>query len=386
MEGGIDRAAELCRRTGIPEEATVLELETQGASTMIAPQDWARAVRYSTRKGYRFRHWEVANEPYYKGSGACAFPTSDDYVKHVKEVGAAIRKVQRSALIGMSFREDSTAWGNYLLAHAAGYYDFTAAHWYGLMGLKTRQLTFESAVLSDNYKVLNDALKLNALLRVYNPDRDVFQYDTEWGAGGDGPQGVGYEYRNANILGTLYRAVRLIYYAREGMLRGASSWCMFTTLKSPGFGILSQEAPQQRFLIYWLYYYFNRHVGAQVLPIDGTAPYYTPAKGDDPYDKPYPGPVTPALATLSADGRQLYLVVANGSWSQAYPCSVTTKGFSAQATSGVLLSKNDLDGNPLLRRKEDAVSDLPVTVEGAKMTCNVPPHSVVFITLTKSGK
>jgi hypothetical protein len=254
------------------------------------------------------------------------------------------------------------------------------------MGLKTRQRPFESAVLADNYKVLNDALKLDALMRACNPGRDVFQYDTEWGAGGDGPQGAGNEYRNANILGTLYRAVRLIYYAREGMLRGAGSWCLFTMLKSPGFGVLSQEAPKQRLLIYWLYYYFNRHVGAQVLPIEGTAPYYTPAKGEDPYDKPYPGPLTPAVATLSADGRQLYLVVANGSWGQAFPCSVTTRGFSAQAASGVLLSNNDLDGNPLLQRKEDAISDLPVTVEGAKMTCKVPPHSVVFITLTKSGK
>jgi hypothetical protein len=381
IEGGLDRAAELCKRTGIPEETTVLELETQGASTKIAPEDWARAARYSMQKGYKFRHWEVANEPYFKATDARAFPTADDYLKHVKEVSAAIRNVQPSALIGMSFREDSSAWGNYLLAHAAGHYDFTAAHWYGLMGLKTRQLTFESAVLTDNYKTLNDALKLNALMRVYNPGRHVFQYDTEWGAGGEGPGGSDNENRNANILGTLYRAVRLIYYAREGMLSGASSWCMFTNLKQPGYGIISQEAPNQRLMLYWLYYYFNRHVGARVLPIEGTAPYYKPAKEDAAYNKQYPGPMTPALATLSADGRQLYLVIANGSWSQSFPCSVTTKGFSAQTASGVLLSHDDLDAHPLLQRKEDAISDLPVTLAGAKMTCTVPPHSVVFISL-----
>ena len=386
MEGGIDRAAELLKRTGIPEETTVLELETQGASTMIAPDDWARAVRYSIQKGHKFRYWEVSNEPYYKGAGACAFPTSDDYIKHVKEVSVAIRKVQPTALIGMSFREDRTAWGNYLLAHAAGYYDFTAAHWYGLMGSKTREHTFESAVLTDNYKILNDALKLNAMMRVYNPGRDVFQYDTEWGASGAGPEGVDKENRNGNILGTLYRAVRLIYYAREGMLRGASSWSMFFPLKSPGMAILSQHAPNQRFMMYWLYYYFNRHVGAQVLPMDGTAPYYTPAKGDDSSKTQYPGPLTPVLATLSADKSQLYLVIANGSWSQAFPCSVTTKGYNAKSANGVLLSNNDLDANPLLQRKEDAISDFPVTVGGAKVTCNVPPHSVVFITLEKSGK
>ena len=388
IEGGIDRAAELCRRTGIREDATVLELETQSASTMIAPEDWARAVRYSVQKGYQFRHWEVANEPYFKATDARAFPTSDDYIKHVKEVSTAIRHVQPSALIGMSFREDSTAWGNYLLAHAAGYYDFTAAHWYGLMSIETRQRTFESAVLADNYRVLNNALKLNALTRVHNPGRDVFQWDTEWGAGSNGPKGVGVneEYRNANILGTVYRAVRLIYYAREGMLRGASSWSMFTTPKAPAFGVLAPEAPSQRFLIYWLYYYFNRHVGAQVLPMEGTAPYYTPVNEDVPYHKSYPGPMTPALATLSADGHELYLVIANGSWNQSYPCSVTTKGFSAKSGIGVLLSNDDLNGNPLLKHKEDAISDLPVTLEGTRMTCHVPPHSVVFITLKTSGR
>ena len=110
MEGGIDRAAEFCRRTGIPEETTVLELEKQNASAMIAPEDWARAVRYSVQKSYKFRYWEVANEPYLKATGTRAFSTADDYIKHVKEVSAAIRKVQPSALIGMSFREDSTAW------------------------------------------------------------------------------------------------------------------------------------------------------------------------------------------------------------------------------------------------------------------------------------
>jgi hypothetical protein len=30
--------------------------------------------------------------------------------------------------------------------------------------------------------------------------------------------------RNANISGMMHRAVRLIHYLREGMLRGASSW------------------------------------------------------------------------------------------------------------------------------------------------------------------
>jgi hypothetical protein len=81
-----------------------------------------------------------------------------------------------------------------------------------------------------------------------------------------------YEDRHANIIGTIHRAVRLIYYAREAILRGASGWQMFSRLGGQGFGILSQDAPNQRFMLDWLYYYFNRHLGEWVLPTDGTAP------------------------------------------------------------------------------------------------------------------
>ncbi len=98
-----------------------------------------------------------------------------------------------------------------------------------------------------------------------------------------GPDGEAADYvdRNGNIFGVLHRAVRLIYYAREGMLRGASSWQMLNRVGAQGFGILFQQEPDKRAMLYWLYYYFNRHVGAQALDPQGTAPYYTPAEGDD---------------------------------------------------------------------------------------------------------
>ena len=70
-------------------------------------------------------------------------------------------------------------------------------------------------------------MRIGALLRAYNPNRDVYQYDTEWGMICSTPDGkeADYENRNANIIGTMHRAVRLIYYAREGFLRGAmTTW------------------------------------------------------------------------------------------------------------------------------------------------------------------
>ena len=42
----------------------------------------------------------------------------------------------------------------------------------------------------------------------------------------------------------------------------------------PGFGFLATDAPRCRAMNYWLYCYFNRHVGQWVVGIDGTAPYH----------------------------------------------------------------------------------------------------------------
>lgn len=386
VEGGIDRVADVCRREGISQEHTVLELETQSAATSIAPEVWARGVRYALGKGYHFRYWEVANEPYSSmwGQGG-AFPTAEEYAAHVKAVSRAVRAVDPAAQIGVGINSMDHNWGGLVLKQAAGAYDFVVAHYYAGGDIYRRRP--EASILTENYRTLDRALRVNALIKALNGGRPVYQYDTEWGCHSSGPNGERADNvdRNANIIGTLHRAVRLIYYAREGMLRGASSWQMFSRLTGQGFGILSQQAPDKRFLLYWLYYYFNRHVGESVLDIAGTAPYYAPAAGDGPNLKPgeFPGPLTPVLATLSKDGKALYLVIANGSWDRTVPCRAEMRGFPAGRVSGTVLSQSDPDAKPLLERKEDAISPFAATLAGRELTCSVPPHSVVFVTVER---
>jgi len=144
-----------------------------------------------------------------------------------------------------------------VLQQLAGDYDFVAPHYY--CGANVHRLTFEDITLSENYRMLDRALRIQALLRAYNGDRPVYQYDTEWGmiCGTTDGREADYEDRNANIIGTVHRAVRLIYYAREDIVRGASGWQMLSRLGGQGFGILSQAAPDQRFMLYWLYYYWT---------------------------------------------------------------------------------------------------------------------------------
>jgi len=383
VEESIDRAAEVCRRVGVPLDHVVLEFETQGATSKLPPELWARGVRHSVSKGYGFRYWEIANEPYLMPEGT-AFPTPQSYIDHFIEVSRAIRAVQPSAQIGLAIDPESQTWGNAVLKQCAGHYDFVVGHYYsGIDRLQERAL--EVAVLAANYQKLDLILRTNALIRAYNPGRDVYQYDTEWGMISSGPHGEAADAfdRNANIVGTLHRAVRLIYYAREDILRGASGWEMLSRSEAQGFGILSPDAPDKRFMLYWLYYYFNRHLGEWALDMDGVAPYYTPSAADGLSDRPtdYAGPMTPALVTLSKDRKSLYLVVANGSWNRAAPCTVNVRTFDPVRAAGILLINDDLDGKPLLQRKEDAIAELPVTLAGPRVTCTIPAHSVVFLTL-----
>jgi hypothetical protein len=128
-------------------------------------------------------------------------------------------------------------------------------------------------------------------------------------------------------------------------------------------------------MIYWLYYQLNRHMGASVLDISGSAPYS--ASGDTS------GPRTPVLATLSDDGSTLYLVIANGSWDEATPCRASLRGFSGRSATGLVLSDGDIDGKPLVRSEGDVVSGLPVDLADGALSCVLPPHSVSFIAVER---
>lgn len=375
VESSLDKVAELCRRVGVAQEHCVLEFEEQGASRKLSPETWSRGVSHSLAQGYGFHYWEIANEPSASlwGHGE-AFPTPEAFIDHFRSVSRAIRKADPQAQVGMDINPEQVRWGNYLLKQLAGEYDFVAPHFY--CGANVHKLSFEDLVLRENFRMLDGALKINALLKAYNGSRPVYQYDTEWGmicSTADGKD-ADFEDRNANIIGTLHRAVRLIYYARGDILRGASGWQMFSRLNAQGFGILSQEGPDQRAMLYWLYYYFNHHMGEWVLQTDGTAPYYR--KGEE-----FGGPLTPVLATLSGDGARIFLIVANGSWKDPMPCQMSFTNFSPQRAIGVVLSNDSLEGKPFLHAKEDAVSELAVGTRSGGANCRLPPHSVAFITL-----
>ena len=382
VDEAIDKIAELCSRFRVPQEWVVSELETHSADTALAPDVWARAVQHSVDSGYEFCRWEISNEPYSSmwGKHGKAFASPDHYIDHVIAVSKAIRAVQPEAKIGIGIHSGSVQWGNYVLKKTAGSYDSVACHNY--WGGRIHQLDFETLVITENAKKLEHMLQMNALIKSYNPDGRSYQLDTEWGCHSSGTSGERADYvkRNGNIWGTMHRAVRMIYYVREDILRGASAWEMFSRTKAPGFGMFYSDALDKRSLFYWLYYLFNRHVGEHVVGIRGTAPYHTPPA----HDRAFAAPLTPAVATLSSDSRQLHLIIANGSWEKSIPGSVTIDGFSAGVVSAAALSHSDADAHPMVERKADVVKGLHVEQHGQNLNFVLPPHSVVFITVNRS--
>jgi len=287
--------------------------------------------------------------------------------------------VQPDARIGISIKPDHIGWGNRVLAETAGHYEFVCPHLYDFT--KAYEASFEDVVITGNHARLDEALELRALLRAYNPDRAVSIYDTEWGLHAPAASGgkAWTEPRNANIVGTLHRAVRMLYYAREDVVEGAAGWNLFSSSRNPGFLLMAIDQPERRSMLYWLHYHFSRHLGEQVVELAGRTPFHA-----DPGKPEAVGhPLTPALATLSADGQTLFLMLVNGSWNRDLPARITIANFPTAACRAVVLRHDDAAAHPLLERDEDFVGDLPVTIAAGEASFTLPSHSVVFLAFSR---
>ena len=391
LEDAIDKAALMCEKAGIPQEFAVLELEDPAAQSMLPASRWAQCVRYSLEKGYKFRMWEVGNEPY---SGywdqKSVFKNPQEYISHIVEVSSAVRNEQPEALVGAAIAYNDLDWGNKILKRAAGWYDFIVGHYYSYADV--RALSFEDVTLAANWKKLRDIMRIDALIKRYNGKKHVAQYDTEWGLHSMNGKSrkADREWRNANVVGAVHRAVRLIYYARENIVEGASSWSLLSHAAEQGFCVLASQTPAFRSWLYWLYFYFNRHVGEWVLDVRGRAPWYRPsaqaACARDMADMS--GPQTPVLATLSEDAETIYIIIANGSMQSSYPAKIRIKGFTPGKARCVRLGgrASRIDGPPLLTKFSDAVSNAQADINGRVVSFELEPRSVMFLAIERGAQ
>ena len=170
----------------------------------------------------------------------------------------------------------------------------------------------------------------------------------------------------------------MLYYARESVVEGAAGWNLFSNSHNPGFLVIARDQPERRSMLSWLHYHFGRHLGDQVVEIAGRAPFHP-----DPGNPKSAGhPLTPALATLSADGKTLFVMFVNGSWDRDVPARVSLANFPATACRTVVLRHDDPAAHPLLERDEDFVHELSATLAGDTLSFNLPSHLIAFLAFT----
>lgn len=378
VECSLDQIAAMCWKFGIPEERVVLELDEEHAKRATSPERWAAAVKYSMGKGYKFHNWEIGNEVYaahINSPGEAAFEEPEQYVQHFLAATTAIKAVQSTARFGISVHAQMHGWHEYTLLRTAGSYDFVVPHLYA--GDSAFTTPFEQVVLNQNYRTLDLAARLNAMIAAYNPGRKVEILDTEWGLHSMGPQGESADStgRNTNVIGSLHRAVRMIYYIREGMVAGASTWGIIGRTSEPGFATLLADAPEKRTLMYWLYYHLNRSIADNVLMISGTAPY---VETDKPTER---GPLTPILATATTDLRTVQIIAVNGSWSSTVPAMFMLTSGSVGDVTAFALTQDSLDASPIYPDAKDPGVAVPTKVNDRTITFDLPARSIVFMTV-----
>jgi len=392
QEQVVDKAAEIYRKFGVPLNRVVLCINND---ELRNPKRVIEIIAHARKRGYGFTLWELGNEPWNKGAVPKALFNRDpkEYQRQALNVAKAIRNYDPKLKIVIPVvHELASPWSTGTMKAMAGYYDYVAGHHYGFS--RFYRCTFEGMALTENYMILQNIQAMNRVLKQLNPGREVHQWDTEWGMHSKSYDAQGepkepalkppFCLQNANIMGTLHRAVRLIYYTREDFVRGASSWELFSRKHIPGFGILTRDVPDQRFMIYWLYRHFPQYVGENILDITGECPYYSATRKEHFQVKDrVTGPLTPVLASYDPQDDELFFIIANGSWTKSVPSVIESVGFTGKEVSAIILSHDDPEAHPLVAKESDIINPLAVQLAGNQIRFTTPPHSVVFIRATR---
>lgn len=389
----VDRMFEMCQKFGIPTENAVLE-PTNKIVPPPAVEAWEAAVRHNRDRKYGFRHWEIGNEPFFNAN---QFPTPFAFINYVKQVAPAIRAIDPDAQIGINVFQTGhlEEWRAFVMDELAGYYDFVALHSYNAgRELEVSAVEpYEDFVLANNWLMVNEMLQARAILDAFAPQ--AYIYETEW-AMNRKPSNeeitptttADWQLVNSELPGTMHRLVRMIYFAQGGFIEGASAWTLFVyTPGRLGFGLVPKFDYSKTTMLYWTYYYFNRHIGPLIPHLDGESPYYRGQFNQDTFPflpknlTLFEGPAAPMLATMNEDRSELYIVQVNGLRDEDIPATFTLQGAEITGVEAVLLTREDIEDFPQLDDPADFVRSFEAGIAGRTATFDLPAKSAIFIKL-----
>lgn len=379
----LDIAHEICERFGIPEEWTILEFERQfGRNVNLNPAIYDSLVSYSIKKGYRFRIWRIKNEIYKKW-------TPEEYSKHLSRIVPTIRRSQPNSLIAIAIPGKKLNWTQKIIKLSQSKYDILMPHLYA--NLPTWKYKFEDITASQNFKVLSRLIELKTLIsKTQNEgNKEILIIDGEWGLNSPGKNGERplFNYRNGNILGTIHRAYRLIYYIRENLVDGAIGWNLLNLTHrrgkpSQGFSLLFTDAPNKTSLLFWLYFLFRKHLGKYVVKIDGSTPFFVP--GNIKIANARALPITTSLVTYTPDSSVLYFIIVNSSYKDTLIGTLRIVGnIRINDVHGTVLSDfrpHPIDSLPVISDSSKVIRTVQTNLNNNKgLSLRVLPHSVTFL-------
>jgi len=384
LEHSLDLLADICNRNNIAQEKTIVCIDHFEASMILDPSVYTQAVKYIKNKNYKFRYWEIQNEPAY----AHILTDAIDYGNYVLRCSTAIKGVDPGAIVGCQMLRNSV-WSRQLVDTVGEKVDFIAGHWYGGLCDIADYETSE-VILADNFKAISYISTMNTYI-LNQVGKRIPQIDTEWRLLADNGSDDG-EWGNhiGNIIGTLYQAVRLIYNIRDGYIKGSCCWHAMGgqpgILVPSGWGthLGNVDFNGKTSYLYWLYYHFINSTGDNIVSFTGSAPSFTgtaPPNAEDgsSVQTEHTGPLTPVLVTKSNDNTKLYITVVNGSTANAVNFSAIINNFTINSITSYRISDTDLTQNFYQDDTSRFLSTPIITNTNGTLTCTLPILSCTFI-------
>ncbi len=394
-----------------------------GTGTAALAADWVRFLQEARRRDARVppvRYWEMGNELYHKGDASGASLAPRDYVARLRAFAREMRAVDPAIRLGAIGLENYPTfpfnsyrdWNETVLRGAGDEIDFLAVHnAYAPVGVKDDADPREvyPALWAAPLMVAENLRTVGAQIRRWAPASRAPRIGiavTEWAPLFHVSPASAWVDHAKTLGSAVYVADVLRVFAQDERVQAAN----FFKLNEPSFlGLLGarhgQWTPNATYYAFELY---TRHFGETLVGASARSPTYDSARvGIVP---PMKGvPLLETVASLSGDGRTLFVMLINKSLDRRADVAVDLAGFEADGGTAHLLTGASPDSNtgtelprvPGLRwgkqanldpRRLDfdrgspqaiAFTSRPLEASGRTLAYGLPAHSVACLELRR---
>jgi alpha-N-arabinofuranosidase len=416
---GTDELIEFANATG----ADLLLSANLGTGTARMAADWVRYLKDAQRRnpaGPRVQFWEMGNELYGKGEGPAVTLTPEAYVGKLRAFVPAMRAADPAIRVGAIGMENYATfpfnayprWNETVLKQAGELIDYFAVHnAYAPVGVPDRADPRDvyRALWAAPLMVAENLQTVAGQIRRFAPPGSAERIRiavTEWAPLFHVSPSSAWVDHSKTLGSALYVADILRVFIQNDRVDAAA----FFKLNEPSFlGLMGarqgQWVPNATYYAFQLY---TRHFGEKVVRSRSQAPTYDSVKaGIVPAMKAVP--LLESVASLSADGETLFVMLINKSIDRRADVSLDVAGFDSAGAVAHLLTGASPDSNtgtelprvPGIRWARQANVDerarhldrgaphevsftsAPLAATGRPISYSVPPHSVASLELRR---